>query len=145
MKPSWILAALFAGLSLFGQTSRESLPPTGTMKQLMVDLVYPASNEILFSINRGGPTNDSEWASLRRSALTLAESGNLLIVRGRGRDQDEWMKDVQMLVDVGAAAYKSALAKDFKALATVAAPLDASCLTCHKQYRPDVFHHAPSR
>jgi len=61
------------------------------------------------------------------------------MMRGRARDQGEWMKDVKMLVDAGTVAYKSAQTKDLKALAAVAEPLDASCTTCHKQYRPDVF------
>ena len=77
--------------------------------------------------------------AVRRGAVTLAESGNLLMLRGRARDQAAWMKDAKMLVDAGAAAYKAAQAKDAKALAAAAEPLDASCTACHKQYRPDVF------
>ena len=131
----FILIATFS----FAQAPAESFPPLATMKQVMVDLVHPASNDILLSIYRGGPTNEKEWEALRRSAVTLAESGNLLMMRGRARDQGEWMKDVKMLVDAGTVAYKSAQTKDLKALAAVAEPLDASCTTCHKQYRPDVF------
>ena len=51
------------------------------------------------------------------SAITLAESGNLLMMRERARDQGDWMKDAKMLVDVGTAAYKAAQNKDTKALA----------------------------
>jgi hypothetical protein len=145
MKAVWILAFLCIGTFGFAQAPAESFPPAAPMKQLMVDLVHPASNDILLSIYRGGPTNESEWAALRRSAVTLAESGNLLMMRGRARDQGEWMKDVKLLVDAGNAAYKSAQAKDLKALAAVAAPLDTSCITCHKQYRPDVFPRETSR
>jgi hypothetical protein len=109
------------------------------MKQLMVDLIHPASNDILLVIARGGPANEAEWGSVRRSALTLEESGSLLMAPGRSRNQDEWTRDVQMLTDAGAMAYKSAQAKDGKALAAVAGALDASCTTCHRQYRPNVF------
>jgi hypothetical protein len=76
---------------------------------------------------------------VRRSAITLAESGNMLMLRGRARDQGDWMKDAKLLVDVGNAAYKAAQAKDGNALAALAGALDASCTTCHKQYRPNVF------
>jgi hypothetical protein len=113
-----------------------------TMKQLMVDLIHPASNDILLSINRGGPADEREWAAVRRSAVTLAESGNLLTMPGRARDQGEWMQDAKMLAGVGAAAYRAAEAKDAKALAAVAESLDASCTKCHKQYRPNVFPRA---
>lgn len=109
------------------------------MKQLMVDLIHPASNDILLFINRGSATDEKEWAAVRRSAVTLAETGNLLMTRGRARDQGDWMKDAQILAGVGAAAYKAAQEKDTKALAALAEPLDASCTACHKQYRPNVF------
>jgi hypothetical protein len=145
MKPVLFVLFIFIGTSGFAQGPSEAFPPTATMKQLMVDLVHPASNEILLSVYRGGPRDESEWAAVRRSAVALAESGTLLMMRGRARDQGEWMKDVKMLVDAGNAAYKSAQAKDLKALAAVAGPLDASCLGCHKQYRSDVFPRETSR
>jgi len=130
-----ILIATFA----FAQAPPESFPPVATMKQLMVDLIHPSSNDILLFVYRGGPKDEKEWAAVRRGAVTLAESGNLLMMRGRARDQGAWLKDAKMLVDAGTAAYKAAQAKDTKALAAVAQPLDASCTACHKQYRPDVF------
>jgi cytochrome c553 len=114
-----------------------------TIRQLMLDLIYPSSNEILLAIYRGGPPDkpkdEKEWAAVRRAALTLAESGNMLTMPGRARDQGDWMKDAKLLVDAGNAAYKAAQAKDANALAALAGTIDASCTTCHKQYRPNVF------
>jgi hypothetical protein len=131
MKPVWLIPiATFA----LAQT-----PSGATMKQLMLDLIHPSSNDILLSVNRGGPKNDGEWAAVRRSALTLEESGNLLTMRGRARDQGDWIKDAKMLAEVGAAAYKAAQAKDLSALSQLTESIDASCTTCHKQYRPNVF------
>lgn len=130
---------ILVGAFALAQTPSESLPPAVTMKQIMLDLIHPASNEILLSVYRGGPKNDAEWAVVRHSALTLAEAGTLLTVLGRARDQSDWPKDAKLLADSGSAAYRAAQAKDVKALAAVAEPLDASCTTCHKQYRPNVF------
>jgi cytochrome c556 len=62
----------------------------------------------------------------------------MLMMRGRAREGD-WMKDAKLLVDAGNAAYKAAQAKDSSALAALAGAVDASCTTCHKQYRPNVF------
>ena len=133
MKPvAAVLFVLIAGFA-FGQAQQVT-----TMKQLMVDLIHPASNDILLFVARGGSDNEREWAALRHSAVTLAESGNLLIMR-RPDDQSDWMKDARTLVDVGTAAYKAAQAKDMKALAALAEPLDASCTMCHKHFRPNVF------
>src|ERR1019366_8499185 len=138
MKAKAMCGLLLLAPSAFAQAPAESVP-SATMKQLMVDLIHPASNDILLFINRGSATDEKEWAAVRRSAVTLAESANLLMAPGRARDQGDWMKDAQILSGVGAAAYKAAQARDAKALAALAEPLDASCTTCHKQYRPNVF------
>jgi cytochrome c556 len=132
-------ALLLYGTITFAQAPSEPFPPTASVKQLMLDLIHPSSNDILLSIYRGGPKEDADWAAVRRAALTLAESGNMLMQRGRARDTGDWMKDAKLLVDAGSAAYKAAQAKDSKALAALAGAIDAACTTCHKQYRPNVF------
>ena len=133
MKPvATIVFVLISGFT-FAQAQ-----PVATMRQLMVDLIHPASNQVLLFVTRGGSDNEGDWAALRHSALTLAESGNLLMMRRPG-DQGDWSKDARALVDVGTAAYTAAQSKDMKALAALAEGLDASCTTCHKHYRPNVF------
>jgi len=147
MKRFWIGAVcaialaggFFLGTITFAQAPSDSFPPVASVRQLMLDLIYPSSNDILLAIYRGGPKDEKEWAAVRRSAVTLAESGNMLMMRGRARDQEDWMKDAKLLVDAGNSAYKVAQAKDANALAALAGALDASCTTCHKQYRPNVF------
>jgi cytochrome c556 len=133
MKPVWLV---LMATSAFAQA-----PRAASMKQLMLDLIHPASNEILLFVNRGAPKTDTEWAAVRRSAETLAESGTLLTTRDRARDQGEWTRDAMLLADVGAEAYKRSQAKDLPGLAALADRLDAACTTCHKQYRPNVFPH----
>jgi cytochrome c556 len=128
-----------ACLVLIATLAIAQTPSEATMKQLMLDLIYPASNDILLAVNRGGPKDDIEWAAVRRSALTLEESGDLLTTRGRARDQGDWMKDAKMLADVGNATYQAGEAKDLSALSQLTDALDASCTTCHKQYRPNLF------
>src|ERR1700752_43882 len=132
MKRVWI-GAIFAiavavGFSIrktaFPQAPSESFPPVATVRQLMLDLIYPSSNDILLAIYRGGPKDEKEWAAVRRGAVTLAESGNMLMMRGRARDQEDWMKDAKLLVDAGNSAYKAAQAKDANALAALAGSLD---------------------
>jgi cytochrome c556 len=139
MQAKLMCVLLLLAPGAFAQAPAESVPPSATMKQFMVDLIHPASNDLLLFINRCSATDEKEWAAVRRSAVTLSETANLLMARGRARDQGDWMKDAQMLAGVGTAAYKAAQAKDAKALAALADPLDASCTTCHKQYRPNVF------
>ena len=134
----WFLVGVFlVSPVLSAQAPSEAqLQPVATMKQLMLDVIHPASNSVLLAINRGGPSNDTEWTEVRRGAMTLAESGNLLIMRNRAA---AWVSDAKLLMDAGAAAYKAADAKDSRALAATADRIDASCTACHKQYRQAIF------
>ena len=122
--------------TLAAQAPPDALQPVATMKQLMVDVIHPASNSILLLVNRGGPASPNEWAEAKRSAMTLAESGNLLIMRNRTA---AWVADAKLLGEVGITAYRAAEAKDIRALAGLTDRLDASCTTCHKRSRPAVF------
>ena len=133
----WFLAGVFLlSPAVFAQTPSDApFQPVASMKQLMLEVIYPASNNVLLAINRE-PADDKEWAEVRRGALMLAESGNLLIMRNRA---PAWVADAKLLMDAGAAAYKAAEAKDPRALAAVADRIDTSCTTCHKQYRPAIF------
>ena len=78
---------------------------------------------------------------MRRSALTLAESGNTLAAQGQPASE-AWANAAKQLADAGSEAWKAAQAKDAKALAAVTAHIDASCTNCHKQFRPNVFPNA---
>ncbi len=121
---------------LAAQVPADSPQPVATMKQLMLDIVHPASNSLVLLVNRGGPADDKEWAEARRSALLLAESGNLLMLRNRAA---AWTADAKLLTEAGAAAYKAVDAKDVKALPAAIERIDASCTTCHKHARPNLF------
>ena len=108
----------------------------GSMSELMVDIIYPASDAIFYVTTRE-PTNDVEWNALRGKALVVAESANLLMMPGRARDQDRWMADAKLLLDAGTAAFRAARRKDLKALEDLNDQLYTSCTTCHMHYRPN--------
>jgi hypothetical protein len=112
--------------------------PVGTMSDVMTSMVYPAANNILLAAYRGGAQDDKEWLAIQRSAVLLAESGNVLVMRGPAVGQIDWAKDAKMLSEAGAAAYKAARAKDANALMAVAQPLNAACTACHRQYRANI-------
>lgn len=108
----------------------------GTMSQLMINIIYPASDAI-FYVDRKPPSTDAEWGALANQALMLAESGNLLLMPGRARDQGNWIKDTRMMIEAGAAAFKAARAKDIEGIRAVSDALAESCVLCHRQYRTD--------
>jgi hypothetical protein len=116
--------------------------PVGTMKQLMIDIIYPTSDAI-FYVDREPPKNQRDWDVLRGQALMLAESGNLLMMEGRARDQKNWILESKMLIDIGGRAYKAAQAKDLDGIRALNDSLNAACVVCHYQYRPG-YHRRPA-
>jgi hypothetical protein len=134
MKILALTAALAAALA---QTASPR-PPTrnvGTMSDLMVKIIYPAS-DALFYIESRTPKTDSEWTALEGQALMVAESANLLMMPGRARDQKQWMADAKLMLDVGAEAVAAAKEKNVEAIVALSDRLMESCTTCHKNYRP---------
>ena len=124
------------------QTEAPAYKNVGNMSQLMVDIIYPASDAI-FYIERAPPKNEVEWKAFRTQALMLAESGNLLLMPGRSRDNGKWVEDTKLMIDAGQAAYKAALAKNVEAIVALNDQLTAACITCHKDYRPSYGKAAP--
>src|ERR1700722_1913360 len=125
---------LLAGVSI--AQAPAPFQQVGSVSQLMVDIIYPAS-DALFYIEREPPKNDHDWNVIRGTALTLAESGNLLLMGARARDQDRWVKDTKLMIDAGTAAYKAAQKKDMQAILDLNEQLSASCTTRHRHYRPN--------
>ena len=141
MKTMALAAALAAALAQTASTR----PPTrnvGTMSDLMVKIIYPAS-DALFYIESRTPKTDSEWTALEGQALMVAESANLLMMPGRARDQKQWMADAKLMLDVGTEAVAAAKEKNVEAIAALSDRLMESCTTCHKNYRPNYGRKPP--
>ena len=117
------------------QAQAPAFERVATISQIMAEIIYPASND-LFNVQRVAPADYTEWTRVQRSALMLAESANLLVMPGRAMDQNEWIKDAKLMRDVGAAAYKAAVARDVDALVAINEQLNDSCVTCHTSYHP---------
>ena len=109
--------------------------PIGTMKEVMVDIVFPTSNQI-FYVGRKEVKTEADWLDLQNSALMLGESANLLMTESRLRDKDRWMKDARLLWEVGNKAFNAAKAKDLEGLKALNGELYESCQSCHEHYRP---------
>lgn len=111
------------------------LKSVGTMSELMLDLIFPTSNEV-FYVGRNENKTLKDWDDLRNSALMLAESANLLMADNRAKDQDRWMKDARLLWEVGNKAFIAAKAKNLDALKALNDDLYEACQSCHEHYRP---------
>jgi len=97
-------------------------------------LISPASDAV-FNAATDPPTDDKGWTAARNQALLLAESGNMLMVGGRVRDNDNWMKMSRAMVDAAALAATAAEKKDAMALEGAVDAITVSCMECHRPYR----------
>jgi len=108
--------------------------PVATVSEIMDAITLPYSDALVY-IQRDPPKNDRDWEMLQMQALMLAESGNLLMMKNRARNQGEWMKDARALVDAGMAAVKATRAKDMQAVLALNERIVSSCINCHQKFR----------
>jgi hypothetical protein len=87
-------------------------------------------------ITENAPETDDEWLEVWAAAMTLAESGNLLMMPPRAYNVEAWMRLSEELVDVGVRAAQAAEAQDFEAVLEVGEHIYAVCLECHQRFVP---------
>ena len=80
------------------------------------------------------PKTDAEWAAIRNAAVTVAESGNLMMMAPRAKNGGEWMQRSQEMIDAAEAAMRAADAKNAEKLFTVGGDIYDSCSNCHRKY-----------
>ena len=127
----------FVALLLLVMPALAQSPPfraVATISEIMDAITLPYSDALLY-IQRNPPKSDWDWEVLQMQALMLAESGNLLMMKDRAKNQGEWMKDARMLVDAGIAAVKATRAKNMEAVLALNEQIVNSCVTCHRKFR----------
>ena len=99
------------------------------------DLMISPASDAVFEASSNQPLDGKGWTAVRNQALVLAESGNLLMVGTRVRDNGNWMKMSRAMVDAAALAATAAEKKDAMALEAATDTITVSCMECHRPYR----------
>jgi len=175
------LAALIAAtlLSACDKPASTQPPPaasaspfklTAGIQDIMTDMIDPSADFIWESVSttvtaegveEKQPRTDQEWSEVRRRAIVLTESANLLLIEGRhvareGRhledhgtpgnltleqveqaivtDRATFVAFGQALHDAGAAVLKAADEKDVQAIMAAGETLDSVCESCHLKF-----------
>ena len=112
-------------------------PKPTTTKELMLDLIYPAS-DALFYVDSDDVKTAVEWNRLSERALALSQAAIALTTPGQawGGNSDQWKADAKLLLDVALKAYRGAKDKNLEAVQALNAELYESCQSCHVHYRP---------
>ena len=109
-----------------------SAQATASIRQIMEAMVIPTSDHI-FNVGRQAPANDDEWTALLNSAVILAESGNLLLIGDRAKD-DTWVASSRALVEAGTMALKAAEKRNVDGVLEAGNLLIDSCQSCHEKH-----------
>ena len=117
--------------------------PVASVKQIMsamTDLAADAYWDAVGSVSdKNGtrefaPTTEKGWLALEHHATVISESGNLLMMEGRARDNGEWMTLARDLVDQGEKARLAAVSRTASAVFDAGADVYQSCTNCHAKY-----------
>jgi hypothetical protein len=145
----FLLAPLVATLlvAACGGPTPPPFKPIADNKLLMEAVMEPAADRIWASagwiITQEGteelkPKNNEEWIAVRNAAVTLAESGNLMMMVPRAKDGDEWMRLSAALVDASRGAIEAADAKNVDKIFSVGGEIYVICSNCHQKYMPAI-------
>lgn len=80
------------------------------------------------------PSTPQEWEAVRRSALLVAEAGNLLMLPTRARDNGDWMTFSRAMIDAATRALAAAASKNTAAVFDEGAEVYDTCTQCHAKY-----------
>jgi len=108
--------------------------PVANVRELHDVMISPASDAV-FAASSNEALDAKGWLTARNQAIVLAESGNLLMMGTRVRDNGNWMKMSRAMVDAAALAAAAAEKKDAKALEAATDSITTACMECHRPYR----------
>jgi hypothetical protein len=121
--------------------------PVTTVLELMESVIAHAAEvywgSVQVTVDETGvheryPQTDEEWESVWAAALSLAESGNLLMMTPRAIDDGAWMQFARSLIEVGVEAAAAAEAHDVDRVFAAGEQVYNVCLGCHTRYVPEL-------
>lgn len=142
-----------------GAAANVESAPLMTVNQLMHAILFPLGNAVFLAqsedpdaLPRDPQPSSSPnpltglyggWQAVENSALALAESADLLLLKGRtcsngevvNVEDPDWIRFVDDYRAKSVAAYEAALTKDQDAMVDASGSLSESCLACHRAYR----------
>jgi hypothetical protein len=140
------LAAL--GCARQPEVSPPPYKPVTTVLELMESVIAHAAESYWGSVqvivdetgvHERSPQTDEEWESVWAAGISIAESGNLLMMAPRAVDDGAWMQFARSLVDAGAAAAAAAEAHDVERVFAAGEQVYNVCTACHTRYLPRVL------
>jgi len=138
----WIIPIVFI-LSTANANDEPNYVLSFDIQGIMEHVLYPASAIVWANagsvITEDGeqslaPTSEEGWHNIEDHAAIVMETANLLILPGRGPQDDEWIRLSKSLAITGQLAFNAAQARDANALFDAGGDIYQACLACHEKY-----------
>ncbi len=139
LHPAYSLAAALLSACSYAAPPYE---PVADVRQTMqwildpaADVIWDSAGTIITAEGRTelAPTTAEGWDKVRKHAVIVAETGNLLMLPGRSAGAD-WDAYARSLHASGKQALAAADARDADALFEAGGQLYQACVACHAQY-----------
>ena len=136
---------LASGCAHQRESTAPPFKPVTTVVELMESIIAHAAEvyweSVQITVDETGehelsPQTDDEWESVWAAALTIAESGNLLMMPPRALDDGAWMQFARSLIEAGVEAAAAAQAHDVERVFAAGEQVYNACLGCHTRYIP---------
>lgn len=89
------------------------------------------------------PADNKVWKGIKGDALSLAEAGNLLLLRGPQEKRADWTKTSLAVRTAGGELYQAARKKDYPAAQAAYTTMLKNCNQCHQQFANGKHQLAP--
>jgi hypothetical protein len=135
-----VLGAVIVALVSGAGCSNTELTPIASVEQIMETTVEPVSNAVFDAaawtngVQVGGPKTDDDWKLVEANARMLAETGNLIMMGSRAKDQTGWMTRTRSMMDAANEAADAAHGKNTDAVFNAGTKIYQACTGCHLQY-----------
>lgn len=164
----WVLLAATASCATRSSPPADELRPVVTLRDVMSAMIGPSADVLWASVmtvatpdgfEERVPETDEEWENLRRSATTMVEAANLLLIEGRRvaragatsqtpgvelepdqiaslltEDWETWVRLAHELQESGQLFLNAIDARDPEPLFDAGGDLDTACENCHQIY-----------
>lgn len=144
--PATLVALILAAPVLAQPAADPALfAPMLSVKAVMRHIVNPSAERFWKGsgsvstedgVEERAPTSDAAWAEMVDAAAMVQESGNLLMMQGRARDQEAFVRYARQLAEAGAAGMAAAEAKDADKVFETGGQMYDACFACHARYIP---------
>jgi hypothetical protein len=102
----------------------------------VMDAMIMEQADVLWKVSgpEDAPKDDDGWHKIDHAAIAMIETAKFLQTGYLAKDQDEWLKRTNVLIDAANQARQSIKEKNADKLFEAGGAVEDACATCHKMY-----------